>query len=148
MFKQLGMVVVCLLGFMLAGCGSKGSGNINGNWTATLTNPDTSPAFAFQTTLTGASGGAFTVTSFTFTSSGTCFASGTTTETGTVSLSGNYNGNVTGSFGMNITDMLPGGVSNVLTLQGTVTGGHITGTWTLTGGSGCTGNGIFTADRS
>jgi len=62
----------------------------------------------------------------------------------TVSLSGNYNGNVTGSFGMNITDMLPGGASNALALQGTVTGGHITGTWTLTGGSGCTGNGIFT----
>jgi hypothetical protein len=56
---------------------------------------------------------------------------------------GNFNGNVTGTFEMTITTMFPG-TNNVLTLQGTVTGNTISGNWTLTGGTGCTGNGTFT----
>jgi hypothetical protein len=148
MLRQFGIAAILVMGFVLAGCGNNGSGNINGNWTATLTNPDTTPAFAFTTTFTGANAGALTISSFSFTTSGTCFASGTTTEAGTVSLSGNYNGSVTGSFGMTITDMLPGGVSNALALDGKVAGNTITGTWSLTGGSGCTGNGVFTANKS
>jgi hypothetical protein len=147
MLKQLGMVVVCLLGFMLAGCG-KGSGNVNGNWTATLISPpDTTPVFAFTTTFTQGSGGTLGFTNFTFTTAGTCFATGPFSQTGSVSLSGNYNGNVTGSFAMTVTTMFPT-TNNMLTLMGNVNGNTVAGTWTLTGGTGCSGNGNFTAIRA
>jgi hypothetical protein len=147
MFKQLGMVVVCLLGFMLAGCG-KGSGNVNGNWTATLISPPgATPVFAFTTTFTQGSGGTLGFTNFTFTTAGTCFATGPFSQTGSVSLSGNYNGNVTGSFAMTVTTMFPA-ANNMLTLMGTVNGNTVAGTWTLTGGTGCSGNGNFTAIRA
>jgi hypothetical protein len=148
MLKQLGVVVVCLLGLMLPGCG-KGSGNVNGNWTATLISPpDTTPVFAFSTTLTQGSGGSLGFTNFTFTTAGTCFAGGQTTETGSVSLSGNYNGNVSGSFAATISTMFTGATNNVLTLTGTVKGNTIAGTWTLAGGTGCSGNGAFTANKA
>ena len=147
MLKQLGMVAVCLLGFMLAGCG-KGSGNVNGNWTATLISPpDATPVFAFTTTFTQGSGGTLGFTNFTFTTAGTCFATGPFSQTGSVSLSGNYNGNVTGSFAMTVTTMFPT-TNNMLTLMGTVNGNTVAGTWTLTGGTGCSGNGNFTAIRA
>ena len=82
------------------------------------------------------------VVNFTFTTPGACFDSQQTTETGSFSLSGNFNGSVSGSFGMTI--KTTGGTDDVLTLQGTVNNGRITGTWTLTGGASCTGNGSFT----
>jgi hypothetical protein len=46
---------------------------------------------------------------------------------------------------MTITTVFPAGMNNVLTLQGTRNGdGSISGTWTLTGLTGCTGeNGTF-----
>ncbi len=37
---------------LLAACGGGNSGNVNGTWTASLTNPDGSPAFNFTTSLT------------------------------------------------------------------------------------------------
>jgi len=147
MLKQLGMVVICLLGFMLAGCG-KGSGNVNGNWTATLISPPgATPVFAFATTFTQGSGGTLGFTNFTFTTAGSCFATGPFSETGSVSLSGNYNGNVTGSFAMTVATTFPA-TNNMLNLMGSVNGNTVTGTWTLTGGTGCSGNGNFTAIRA
>jgi hypothetical protein len=143
MYKSLGLMILLLLALLTTGCGSSSnsnSGNINGTWTASLTNPDNSPAFAFTTNFTEASGGSISITNFTFTSNGSCFP-GTTTETGTFGLSGNSNGNVTGTFGMNISST---GTTNQLALQGTVNGNAITGKWTLTGGTGCSGNGTFT----
>jgi hypothetical protein len=149
MHKQIGIIVLLALGLVMSGCGSSnsrglGSGNINGTWFATLTNTDGSLAYTFSTTFTQATGSALDVTSFTFTSTGPCFASDQTSETGTFGLMGNFNGNVTGTFGMTITTMFPGATNNLLTLQGTVNGNTISGTWTLTGGTGCSGNGTFT----
>ncbi len=149
MYKKIGMVAMLALGMTLAGCGyGSHNGTVSGNWTATLiTPPGGTPVFAFSTALTQSSGGALTFTNFTFTTAGTCFATGPFTETGSVSLSGNYNGNVTGSFASTISTMFPAGTNNMLTLMGTVAGNTITGTWTLTGGTGCAGNGNFTATR-
>ena len=147
MYKQLGTIAVLLVcAITLSGCGNLG-GNINGNWAATLTNPAGTPVFAFQTTFlqTGVNG--LNISNFAFTTSGPCFASGQTTETGSFSLSGNYNGKVTGSLAMLITTTFPSN-NNVLNLKGTVNGNRITGTWTLTGGTGCTGNGTFVATAS
>jgi len=53
---------------------------------------------------------------------------------------GNFNGPVSGSFQYTIR----GAEGNVLSLNGTVQNGQITGTWTLTGAIGCSGNGNFT----
>jgi hypothetical protein len=147
-FGSFGLIIALLLGLLTVGCGSNSnSGNINGTWTANLTNPDGTPAFAFTTNFTQQSGGSISVTNFKFTTSGSCF-SGPTTQTGTFGLSGNFNGNVTGTFGMNISTMFPGGSNNQLALQGAVNGNTITGTWTLTGNTGCSGNGTFTFNKS
>src|SRR5450432_2115958 len=95
MFKTIALATLLALGLTLSGCGNS-RGNIDGSWTATLTNPDSSPAFAFNTMFSGSGGGGFTIASFTFTSNSPCFVSGQTTETGSVSLTGDYNGHVSG----------------------------------------------------
>ena len=152
MYTKIGMVAMLALGITLAGCGygsHNGNGNVNGNWTATLISPPGgTPVFAFSTMVTQGSGGTLTFTNFTFTTAGTCFATGPFSETGSVSLSGNYNGNVTGSFATTISTMFPVATNNTLALMGTVNGNTIAGTWTLTGDTGCSGSGTFTATRT
>jgi hypothetical protein len=58
--KHLAVVMLVTLGLTLGACGggsnSGNSGNISGNWTATLTNPDGTPAFAFTTSFSQNSG--------------------------------------------------------------------------------------------
>ena len=144
--KQLGIAMLLALGLTLGACGggnSSSSNAINGNWTATLTNPDGTAAFAFTTTLNQSSGTVVSVSTFNLTTSEPCFGTAGT-ETGSFALTGTANGNVTGSYQMTIQSGSPSG--NVLTLNGTVNGGTITGTWTLTG-TGCTGNGTFTVTK-
>jgi hypothetical protein len=148
--KSLGMILLLSLGLATVGCGNgnnSNSGNINGTWTANLTNTDGSPAFAFTTNFTQDSGGSISVTNFKFTTTSSCF-SGDTTETGSFGLSGNFNGNVAGTFGMNISTTFSSGTNNQLALNGAVAGSTITGTWTLTGVTGCSGNGKFTINKS
>jgi hypothetical protein len=61
-------------------------------------------------------------------------------------LSGNFNGNISGSFQLTITSATPS--DNTLTLQGTVNNNAISGGWTLAGLTpGCTGEGDFTFTR-
>jgi len=141
--RQIAIVATLVFALVMGGCGmGHDGGNINGNWTATLMNTSGTPTFAFSTSFVQTSGSDLDIVNFTFTTPGTCFESQQTTETGSFSLSGNFNGQVSGSFGMTIEST--GAVNDVLTLQGTVNNGKITGTWTLTGSTSCTGNGIFT----
>jgi hypothetical protein len=147
--RSFGIALLMAFGLFSFGCGgynsNPGSGNINGNWTATLSDTGSSPVFTFTTSFHQGGGTDVTVTNFTFTTSSPCFVSGGT-ETASFALSGNFSGNVTGSFALNIQSENPSG--NTLTLQGTVKNGVITGTWTLSGTtSGCTGNGNFTLNR-
>ena len=145
---KLAITTLLALAVTLTGCG-KGASNINGTWTANLiTPPGGTPVLAFQTNIAGGSGGAFQISSFTFTTAGPCFTGNQTTETGSVSLSGDYNGHVAGTFALTISTMFPVATNNVLTLKGTVADKTITGTWTLTGSTGCSGNGLFTATRA
>ena len=58
--------------------------------------------------------GSVSVTNFNFTTNSPCFASGET-ETGSFTLSGNFNGNVNGKFGMNVKSGTPSG--NALALS-------------------------------
>lgn len=146
--KTIATILTLGIALVLAGCGSNShNGNINGNWTASLMQSSSNtPVFNFTTTFTEVSNGGLSVTNLTFTTNSPCFASGTT-ATGGFTLSGNQNGVTSGGFQMNIQST--GGLSNVLTLQGTVQNNTITGTWTLTGTTaGCTGSGNFTMNRS
>ena len=141
--KTLAVAIFLVAALTLAGCGSSNPTNINGNWTATLTG---SQNFSFTTSIIENSDGTVSVSKFSFSSNSSCFVSGET-ETGTFALSGNFNGKVTGKFGMIVTST--GTASgNILTLTGNANGSTITGTWTLTGSSGCTGNGTFTMSKS
>jgi hypothetical protein len=128
------------------GCSTTGSktSNINGNWTASLIDTHGNQVLAFNTTITESSNSSLSISHFSFSTNSECFVSGET-ESGTFALSGDFNGNVTGKFGMNVVSGSPGG--NNLTLTGTVNGNTITGTWSLTGSPTCTGNGTFTMTR-
>jgi hypothetical protein len=144
---RFALTVLIAAGMVLAGCGSgsnHNSGNINGNWTASLTDTNGSPVFGFGTSLVVNSGGTLSITNFNFTTNSSCFVSGET-ETGSFVLMGDFNGNVSGKFDFSISSGNPAG--NTLALSGAVNGGTITGTWTLTGGIGCTGNGNFTMTK-
>ena len=138
--------IALLFGSLLVGCGtnSNKTTTINCNWTATLMDTGGAQAFAFTTSLAESGGGSVNVSNFSFSTNSPCFVSGQT-ETGTFTLAGDFNGNVSGKFGLNVQSASPAG--NTLTLSGTVAGNTIAGTWSLTGGSGCTGNGGFTMNR-
>lgn len=151
MRKLIGVIVLLALGLAMAGCdgaNAPGSGNINGTWFANLTDSNgeiVDLVYSFSATFTETSNNGLDITNFTFVTPGPCFASYSAdqySETGTFSLSGNFNGNVTGTFGMTINTLFP--TNNVLTLNGTVNGSKITGTWSATGLSGCSGSGTFT----
>ena len=143
--KKIAVALLLVVGLMLVGCGSNSkSGNINGNWTAALTNSsDGSQAFTFTTSITENNDGTLSVTNLTISSS-SCFVSGET-ESGSFALGGNFNGNVTGQFQLKVLSASPS--NNVLTLTGTANGNTIKGTWTLTGGIGCQGSGNFTMTK-
>ena len=148
MYKLIALLVL-ILGIAMVGCGSSSSTNINGNWSASLTDSSTgTTVYSFTTTFTEVSGGGVNVTNFTLTSAnGTCMT-GPSTETGSFTLSGNFSGSVKGTFGMTITAQDTGG-QDMLTLQGGVSGNNtITGTWSLSGTSACTGQGTFTINRA
>jgi len=130
--KQCGIAMVLALGVMLTGCGggtANSAATVTGNWTATLTNADTTPAFTFTTSLMQGSSTLVTGGSLSFTST-PCFTSGGT-ETGSFVLSGNLNSSM-GAFQLTIVSGTPPG--NTLVLTGTVSSNTIAGNWILRGG--------------
>jgi hypothetical protein len=140
--KKLTAVLLMAITLIFTSCGanSHATGNINGIWNATLSN-STASTFTFQTTLTVNADGSLGTTSFSLTLNNTPCTFPTPTESGSFTISGNFNGQVSGTFHYVVT----GAESSVLTLNGTVSGGEITGTWSVTGGTqSCTGNGTFT----
>jgi hypothetical protein len=145
--KNLAVILLLALGLITVGCGSNRStpGNINGTWNATLTDVNgVVTEFSFGTSLMVNGDGTLSVSNFTFNSSSPCFVSGET-ESGSFTLSGNFNGNVTGQLHYTVSSGSPAG--NVLVLNGSANGNTISGTWTLIGGGGCSGSGNFTMTR-
>src|SRR4051794_20368612 len=132
----------------MGGCGTSSGNNnnaINGNWTASLTNPDGTEAFNFTTTLTSSGSTGVSVSNLSFTTSSPCFSGGTDASGG-FTLTGTTNGVSSGGFQMTIQSTPPG---NTLTLNGTLNNNVISGTWTLSGlNSGCNGGGNFTMNLS
>jgi hypothetical protein len=143
--KQFAVLILLVVGLALVGCGSNNPANINGNWNATLMGNNNTTSFAFGTSLavTGVNG-SLTVTNFNFTTSSPCFVSGET-ESGSFTLNGNFSGQVHGQFGMTVQSGNPSG--NTLTLTGTANGNTISGNWSMTGSSLCTGSGTFTMTK-
>jgi len=141
--KKITAVVLLGMILILSGCAtSRATGNINGMWSATLSNSTTN-TFSFMTDLTVNAGGSLGTTNFNLTVNNTPCTFPTSTESGTFTVTGNFNGQVSGKFHYVI--MSTGVEANILTLDGIVSGGQITGTWTVTGAIGtCTGNGTFT----
>lgn len=137
------VVGVCLI---LAACGANrvNPATINGGWNATLTDNGNATAFSFGMSLLVNGDGTLGVSNFTFTTNSPCFVSGGS-ESGSFILSGTFNGTVTGKFNFAVQSGSPAG--NTLTLAGTANGNTIAGTWTLTGGTGCTGSGLFTMTK-
>jgi hypothetical protein len=146
MKMKLAAAGLLVLGLTLIGCGtsSNKAGSVNGNWTATLRDNNGGQVFAFTTSLVETTSGTLTINNFSFSTNSPCFVAGET-ESGSFALSGNFNGNVAGKFGMNVQSGSPGG--NTLTLSGVVSGNTITGSWTLSGGPSCTGSGSFTMTK-
>lgn len=134
-----------VLALFLVSCGSGSPAKkIDGFWSASLQNPDGSLAYSFMTTLTQSMGSTVTVSGFGFTSPASCFTA-PLGQTATFTASGHSGGYQTGPFGMSISTGLATMVENVLTLTGARNSdGKISGTWTLTGLSGCSGGGTYT----
>ena len=142
--KKIAAVLLLGITLILSGCGanSTANANINGMWKATLTN-SSATEFSFLTNLTVNADGSLGTTSFSFTLDNTPCVFGATTESGSFMLTGNFNGKVSGSFHYVI--MTTGVEANILTLDGTVSGGQVTGTWSVSGATAnCAGNGTFT----
>ncbi|HTZ97605.1 MAG TPA: hypothetical protein VMB18_14485 [Terriglobales bacterium] len=137
--------VLCGLAIMLTGCGGGGnsSGNVSGNWSATLSSKGAT-ILTFNTVLTQGSSSSISVSNLVFTTSTNCFGSGTTASS-TYQPSAE-NGMPANAFSltMQTSSSFVNG-TNQLVLQGTVSNSSIGGTWALTGtGEGCTGSGSFT----
>jgi hypothetical protein len=112
------------------------------------------------TALSVTNSGPLDITGFGFINAGACFANGTngSTQTGSATLVTSSTNAVTGTMTYTVQSVTPAG--NTLTLNGNVTGtsngttgttgtlsgGVVAGTWSLTGGQGdstCTGQGDF-----
>jgi len=144
--KQFASVVCLVVCLTLVGCGNNPAdpANINGIWNATLTDTTNTTIFSFGTSLTVNGDGTLSVINFNFTTNSPCFVSGET-ESGSFTLAGDFNGNVNGKLNFVVQSGSPAG--DTLTLTGMANGNTISGKWSLTGGTGCTGSGNFTMTR-
>ncbi|HWY19947.1 MAG TPA: hypothetical protein VNX26_01940 [Candidatus Acidoferrum sp.] len=144
------VAILLLITLTLNGCGSSSSSTTaqtaaGGTWGAVLSGgigPDS--GFSFTTQFTVGSGGTLSISYFQFLNSNStqCFPVAGGTQAGSMVLTTNTsNSTVTGTF--SFTEQSGG---NTLTLTGTVTGtetgttlsgGSVTGSWTLSGGTGC-----------
>jgi hypothetical protein len=143
--KKFITMALLSVGLILSGCGSgsHATGNINGTWSATLSNSTLANDFIFMTHLTVNADGTLGTTTFNISVDSTPCDFTTTTETGSFTISGNFNGQVSGAFHYVV--MSTGVEVNTLTMDGMVSGGQITGTWQVSGATvNCTGSGKFT----
>ena len=147
-FAALALLAACAI---LVGCGGSNSVNpatINGNWNASLTEANNQAYGTLGLSMVTNSDGTLTVTNLKINNAPSPCFDGGATATGSFTLSGNFNGNVTGTFGLVVKS--EGSATDTLTLNGSASGNTITGTWTLNGQfPGCTsGNGSFTMTRA
>jgi hypothetical protein len=143
------VAILLLVALLLNGCSSSSNSTTaaqtaaSGVWSADLPGGSgEGSGFSFTTQFTVNSGGTLSITYFQFLTQGTCFPVSGGTQSGTLNLTIDTTTNaVTGTFTY---DVKSG--NNDLALTGTVTGtesgsklsgGVVTGTWTLSGDPGC-----------
>jgi hypothetical protein len=166
--KKLAILGLLALELAVSGCGKSNTTTTTaaagGIWQATLTGgAGDAGALDFITSFTVNGDNSLSVASVVFLTNnpGACFVSGSS-GSGTLDITSGTNTTVTGTFNFTVTSGTPSG--NTLTLStgstgavtgtlngSTLTGGSITGGWTLTGGAGspdCTGSGSFTLKQS
>ena|SRR5579863_9313978 len=155
--KKLAIVGLLALGSFLAGCGATRTlttAAAGGNWEVSFAGPPANETlFNFETTFAVNAGGAIQITSLSFltASPDSCFPVAGETASGTfdvTSLPSNPQATANVTFSVknsgNALSMTGTGtgVTNTTTLA--TTWKAVTGTWTLTGSSSCTGSGTFT----
>jgi len=156
--RNLAILGLVGLELMLIGCGSKSSTTsttqaANGLWESALVGSDAGVGvFNFTTSFTVGSDGSLSVTYFSFLTTGPCFP-----LTGN-STSGSFDVTATGTTASANFQFSVQSGGSTLSMTGTATGAtdssgnttwkSITGTWTLTGGTGCTGSGTFTMTQT
>lgn len=143
---KLTLWIALAMALILAACGSGSStsNSVAGTWTATLSNTAGTTVYVFNTALTQTSTDVVNGAGLTFTTGGApCFEE-LGSQTGQLTINGSAN-----TFQLTISGAQPGASAlNTLTLQGSVSGGKITGTWALQGFGGCSGSGNFTMTKS
>jgi len=145
--KRLAVVALLALASNLSGCGSSSSTNTapataSGTWQAVLTGGSgEASGLSFITTFSVNGDASLNISGIEFITTGSCFASGSSAS-GTLNVTTNGNNVVTGPLSFTVQSGTPAG--NTLTLTGTENGTVITGKWTLTGSTDCTGSGTFT----
>jgi hypothetical protein len=144
------VAILLLVTLMLNGCSSTTTTTqtaAGGVWSADLPGgTGEASGFSFTTQFTVNGNGSLSITFFQFLTNGPCFPVNGGTQTGSMMLTTNTSNNtVTGTFTFTTQS---GG--NTLTLNGTVTGtnavptltgGSVTGTWSVTGANGCNTSG-------
>lgn len=144
------VAVLLVVALMLNGCSSTTTTTqaaAGGIWSASLPGgTGEASGFSFTTQFTVNGDGSLSVTYFQFLTQGPCFPITGGSVAGSMVLTTNTSNNaVTGTFTYTVQSS-----GNTLTLNGTVTGtnavptlsgGSVTGTWSLTGGSGCSSSG-------
>jgi hypothetical protein len=157
------VATLLLVAFSLSSCGSEtpsqqAQSAAGGIWSAALVGgAGTASGFSFTTEFSLGTDGILTNTYFQFLTSGqnNCFPVNGEIPTGQMILNVNQSTDqVTGTFTYKIqasgnTLSLSGNVSGTAATASSLTEGSITGTWTLTGGTGCNGSGgSFTMTQS
>ena len=154
--NRIASTTLIALTLTLSSCGSSNSAAaplIDGRWSAVLSKPDGSSAFAFTVMLAQAPQGIVNVTTLAFNGGQMCFGGTTTTQTSTF-VQSHPRGMLAGPFQLGISATfteVDRPVKNALGLQGTANDTKITGTWNLSGSATCTNapgmSGSFTMTR-
>lgn len=158
--RSLSISVFVAMELMVMGCGSShnatstASTSANGIWESALVGSDAGVGvFNFTTSFTVASDNSLNVGYFSFLNTGPCFPLTGETTSGSFKVTSTAATASAADFQF----MVQSG-GNTLSMTGTATGTtdssgkttwtSITGTWSLTGGAGCAGNGTFTMTKT
>lgn len=142
--KVTRLAFLILLASILMSCGSSPAPRtIDGAWRANLLNPDSSTAYTFTVVLSQTAPPSLDIIGFSFVTSAACFPT-PLGQSATFSATGHSKGFETGPFTMSVSTAFGTMTENVLTLNGSRNSdGTISGTWTLTGQTGCSGGGNY-----
>jgi hypothetical protein len=155
------VAVLLLVALMLNGCGSSthtAQSASGGVWQAQLSGGDgTASGLSFVAQFTVGGNGALSFQNFQFLTQidGGCFPVTGASPSGTLDLTANSAGTVTGTLsfvvvsGGNTLTLTSTSVTGTLnTTTNVISGGSIIGTWAVTGGTGCNAGGTFTMSQS